>query len=272
MTKRILTVQDLSCVGQCSLTVALPILSAIGVETAVLPTSILSNHTMFAGWTKLDLDDEIDKIFVEWSKHKFTFDSLYTGYVGNSYLVNKINEVKNKITDGKVIVDPAMADHGKLYPGFDGEYVQAMSNLCQGAYAILPNLSEASLLLGIEYKEFTKQECEEIIKKLHEKFNSSVILKGVQENGKLGVMVLDKDTGKIECYLHKKISTNYHGTGDIFASVFVGMFVNGYSLLKSAKGAADFVVKCILNTIFDKEHFYGVHFEPLLKTLGKYVK
>lgn len=270
--KRILTVQDLSCVGQCSLTVALPVLSALGIETAVLPTSILSNHTMFSGFTKFDLDDEIDKIIAMWDKQKFTFDALYTGYVGNTNLVNKINGIKNSLTDGKIYVDPAMADHGKLYPGFDEEYVKAMAELCYGASVILPNVSEACLLLDIDYKSFNGEEIQVLAKRLAEKFNASVVLKGVEEKGQTGVCVYDKESGKTELYVHEKISTSYHGTGDIYASCFVGLVERGYSFYESAKISADFVVGCITSTLEDKEHFYGVHFESELTRLLKRIE
>lgn len=270
--KRILTVQDLSCVGQCSLTVALPVLSAMGVETAVLPTSILSNHTMFSGFTKFDLDGEIDKITAMWGEQKFTFDALYTGYVGNSFLVNKINGIKHALTSGRIYVDPAMADHGKLYPGFDEKYVKAMAELCHGASVILPNVSEACLLLDIDYKTFDGEEIQVLAKRLADKFDASVVLKGVEEKGQTGVCVYDKEKNKTELYVHEKISTSYHGTGDIYASCFVGLVERGYSYYDSAKISADFVVGCITATLSDKEHFYGVHFESELKNLLKRIE
>ncbi|HBF44939.1 MAG TPA: pyridoxamine kinase [Clostridiales bacterium] len=268
-TKRILTVQDLSCVGQCSLTVALPVISALGIETAVLPTSILSNHTMFSGFTKFDLDAQIDDIIEMWKKQNFSFDALYTGYVGNSYLVNKINGLKKSLSSGRIYVDPAMADHGKLYPGFDKEYVKAMKALCYDATVILPNISEACLLLDIDYKPFNEEEIKTLAKKLSDTFNASVILKGVEGKGKTGVCVYNLDEKTCEVYVHEKISTSYHGTGDIYASVFVALVEKGYSYFESAKISADFVVNCIISTISDKEHFYGVHFEKELSNLIK---
>lgn len=270
--KRILTVQDLSCVGQCSLTVALPVLSAMGVETAVLPTSILSNHTMFSGFTKFDLDAQIDEIIAMWGKQKFTFDALYTGYVGNSFLVNKLNGIKRALTSGKIYVDPAMADHGKLYPGFDKEYVKAMAELCYGASVILPNVSEACLLLDIDYKTFDGEEIKTLAKRLADKFNASVVLKGVEEKGKTGVCVYNYENADVQVYVHEKISTSYHGTGDIYASCFVGLVERGYSYYEAAKISADFVVGCIASTLPDKEHFYGVHFESELKNLLKRIE
>ena len=270
-TKRVVTIQDLSCVGQCSLTVALPVMSALGVETAVLPTSILSNHTMFSSWTKMDMDTEVEKIVAEWKNQKFKFDALSTGYIGNSNLINIVNELIGELNCKTVIIDPAMADNGKLYPGFDDGYVSAMKKLCYGADVILPNISEACLLLDKDYKEFTLQEFEEICKQLADTFNSGVILKGALKGNKLGVLVYDKTTKTMQSYFHKKMPKSFHGTGDVFASVFVGMVLNGHSYLKSASRAADFVVKAIKDTIGDVEHNYGVHFEKNLHRLGKFI-
>ena len=270
MNKKLVTIQDLSCFGQCSLTVALPVISALGVEAAVLPTSLLSNHTMFSAWTKCDLDTEVDKIFKMWQEQKISYDGLVTGYIGNSNLVNIICDNIKNLTNGKIIIDPAMADNGKLYPGFDDNYVDSIARLCSYADIILPNLSEACLLLGIEYKDFTEQDCKEIILALNKKFNCNVVLKGVTKCKKLGVMVLEN--GEIQTYYHQKMQKSYHGTGDIYASVFAGMLLNGYDTLKSASVAADFVVDCIKDTICDESHFYGVHFEKNLYKLGKYIK
>ena len=126
------------------------------------------------------------------------------------------------------------------------------------------------MLLGIEYKSFSEEECEQIATNLNKKFNANVVLKGVEKNGKLGVMVLEN--GEIKTYYHEKKERSYHGTGDIYASVFAGMLINGYDTLKSASVAADFVVKCIEDTLQDDKHFYGVHLEKNLHVLGKYVK
>lgn len=270
MSKKIVTIQDLSCFGQCSLTVALPVISALGVEAAVLPTSLLSNHTMFSAWTKCDLDAEVESIFDMWQKQNINYDGLVTGYIGNSNLVNIIIKNIKNLTSGVVIIDPAMADNGKLYPGFDDDYVNSISNLCKEADIILPNLSEACLLLGKEYKTFTEKECQQIVLELANKYNCNVVLKGVTKCKKLGVMVLEN--GEIKTYYHKKMERSYHGTGDIYASVFAGMLINGYDTLTSASVAADFVVKCIEDTIQDESHFYGVHFEKNMHLLGKYIK
>ena len=143
---KILTVQDISCVGQCSLTVALPIISACGIETCVLPSAVLSTHTAgFKGYTFRDLTDDMPDICAHWQKEGISFDAVYTGYLGSTkqidYVKNILSTVKK--SDGYAVVDPAMADNGKLYPGFDMEFVEAMKTLCGAADYILPNITEA---------------------------------------------------------------------------------------------------------------------------------
>ena len=154
--KRILTVQDISCVGQCSLTVALPILSACGHETAILPSAVLSTHTAgFSGYTFRDLTEDIPGICAHWVKEGIKFDAIYTGYLGTREQIADVAQVFDTLLKegGKIIVDPAMADHGKLYSGFDMEYARAMGDLCKKADVILPNLTECCLLTGMPFRE-----------------------------------------------------------------------------------------------------------------------
>lgn len=145
--KRIVTIQDVSCVGKCSLTVALPIISAMGVETAIIPTAVLSTHTMFKGFTFRDLTSDIEPIMEHWKKEGFKFDAIYTGYLGSFEQIELMHRLIKEFRgpDTKVIVDPCMADNGKLYPGFTPEFAKAMAGLCAEADIIVPNLTEASL-------------------------------------------------------------------------------------------------------------------------------
>lgn len=274
MYKRILTIQDISCVGQCSLTVALPILSACGHETVILPTAVLSTHT--GGFNKpafRDLCMDIPDIIEHWKRENILFDAVYTGYLGNCDDVNYVREIKeNLMTDGaKLIVDPAMGDHGKLYTGFDENYVEAMKSLCEKADVILPNLTEACFLLGIPFSNhMTEETIDMILDSLSEKFCTDVVLTGVSFSaGMTGVSVLSG--GSKFYYAHQRIGRAYHGTGDIFASAFVGSLMNKKSIFTSAEIAADYVVKCIENTVDDKSHWYGVKFETALGNLIKAV-
>ncbi len=270
MYKRILTIQDISCVGQCSITVALPILSACGVETSILPTAVLSTHTGgFKNFTFRDLCEDIPGIIKHWKSENIMFDAIYTGYLGNCDDVNYVKEIAENLLaeDSKLIVDPAMGDNGKLYYGFDEKYVEAMRTLCEKADLILPNITEACFLLGISYPEnVTVEIVDAIMCDLHKKFGVDVVLTGVGfATGETGVSVLCG--GNKYHYNHKRIGQSFHGTGDIYASAFVGALMKNKSILASAQIAADYVVECIENTLDDKSHWYGVKFETALSSL-----
>lgn len=268
--KRILTIQDISCVGQCSLTVALPILSACGIETAILPSAVLSTHTAgFSGFTFRDLTDDMPAIKEHWQKEGIKFDGIYTGYLGSTKQVGYVKDILDTMgKDGSVkIVDPAFADNGKLYPIFDSVYVDAMKTLCPSADILLPNISEASFLAGMEYKEVYD---EDYVKKLLDKLSklgcSTIVLTGAGYTPeKTGVVVYE--SGKISYYEHRRIAKGCHGTGDVYASAFTGALVRGRSIFDSAKIAADYTVRCIENTQDDPEHWYGVKFETALPEL-----
>lgn len=273
--KRVLTIQDISCVGQCSLTVALPILSACGIETAILPSAILSTHTAgFKGYTFNDLTEDIPKIKDHWVKENIKFDAVYTGYLGSTKQIDYVIDVVDAtlIDDGVFFVDPAMADNGKLYPGFDGEYVKAMKKLCAKADYILPNITEACFLTDSEYKdEYDREYIEQLVTRLKAIGCKNIILTGVSfKQGKTGIIVF-KD-GKEQYYEHDKLANSCHGTGDIYASAFVGAFMNGKSAYESAKISADYTVDCIKQTAGDKNHWYGAKFEPVLSNLIKYLR
>ena len=268
--KRILTVQDISCVGQCSLTVALPILSACGMETAVLPSAVLSTHTAgFSGYTFCDLTPEIPKIAEHWKKEGILFDAFYTGYLGSTEQIACVKNIMESLGKDKAIkiVDPAMADNGKLYPAFNDAFVEEMKKLCFSADIILPNITEACYLTGMEYRtEYDEAYIETLVKKLTEGGVKTVVLTGVgYKADKTGVVVYEN--GELSYYEHKKISKGCHGTGDVYASAFTGALVRGFSTYDAAKIAADYTVKCIENTIDDKDHWYGVKFETALPYL-----
>ncbi len=276
MDKKILTVQDVSCVGQCSLTVALPIISACGIETAILPSAVLSNHTAkgYGGFTFKDLTDEMPKINERWKTEGIKFDALYTGYLGSE---KQISYVKDIIRDcvkegGEIIVDPAMADNGKLYVGFDDKFVRSMASLCAVADVVLPNITEACFITGSEYKEkYDETYVEELIGKLIALGAKKVVLTGVgYDERSTGVMIYEN--GETTYYKHKKIPQSFHGTGDVYASAFTGALMRGKSVYAAAKIAADYTVRCIENTVGDETHWYGVKFEPVLKELIKAIE
>lgn len=265
--KKILTIQDISCVGQCSLTVALPILSAAGFETCILPSAVLSTHTAgFTGFTVRDLTDDIPAIAEHWKKEGILFDCIYTGYLGST---RQIDDVKNIIATLAAsgctsIVDPAMADNGKLYPAFDHEYVQAMKTLAFSADIILPNITEACFLTDTEYRDsYDEAWIMELLKKLRDAGVKTVVLTGVSYKPETtGVVVLEG--GEPAYYEHRKIAKGCHGTGDVYASAFVGALMHGKSAYDAAALAADYTVRCIEVTQGDPAHWYGVKFELVL--------
>jgi len=270
--QKILTIQDISCVGQCSLTVALPILSACGMETCILPSAVLSTHTAgFSGFTVRDLTDDIPGIRAHWEKEQIKFRAVYTGYLGSTKQIDYVQQIFDTLleADGVTVVDPAMADNGKLYPAFDEEYVQAMKNLCAGADIVLPNITEACFLTDTPYQEqYDRAYIDGLLEKLTAQGAKTVVLTGVSYRaGKTGVVVYEK--GTYSYYEHQQIAKGCHGTGDVYASAFVGAYLNGKSAYDAAKIAADYTVKCIENTQDDPNHWYGVKFETALSDLMK---
>lgn len=265
--KRVLTVQDISCLGQCSLTVALPILSAAGHETVILPSAVLSTHTAgFNNFTVCDLTDEIPKISAHWQEENIKFDAIYTGYLGSAAQIEYVKDMFKTLGKENLvkIVDPAMADNGKLYPAFDKAFVEKMKTLVFKADIILPNITEACFLTDTEYREdYDEEYIDGILNRLIEGGAKTVILTGVGFNDSTtGVMVYDN--GVKMYYEHRKVSKNSHGTGDIYASAFVGAYLIGKKPYDAAVIAADYTVKCIENTVDDSNHWYGVKFEPVL--------
>ena len=271
--KRIITVQDISCVGKCSLTVALPVISAMGVEACVLPTAVLSTHTAFKGFTFRDLTGDIQKITSHWKQEKISFDAVYTGYLGSFEQINLMQELINDFAGGstRVIVDPCMGDNGALYSGFTPDFARAMAGLCAKADVIVPNLTEAAYMLGIPYiaEGYTKEYVEDLLKKLAGLGARRIVLKGISfDDKKIGIVCYDSESEKISWYFHEKMPQNFHGTGDIFASVLTGALVRGLQLEEACRLAADFVVESIKATLSHKDYnWYGVDFESALYML-----
>lgn len=267
---KILTIQDISCVGQCSLTVALPIISACGIETCILPSAVLSTHTGgFSGFTFRDLTEDIPAINAHWQKEGICFDGVYTGYLGSTKQIDYVKDIISSVKkpDAPVIVDPAMADHGKLYFGFDDDFVKAMKGLCALADYILPNITEACFLTDTPYTEnYDREFIDNVLSKLIDLGCKNVILTGISyKEGTTGIVVFED--GVYSYYEHQLLPNSCHGTGDIYASAFVGGLVRGKSAFESASLAADYVVECIKATALEEGHWYGAKFEPVLPYL-----
>ncbi len=268
--KKILTIQDISCVGQCSATVALPILSACGLETCVLPSAVLSTHTAgFTGFTCRDLTEDIPAIEAHWNKEGIRFAAIYTGYLGSTKQIDCVRSIfRSTGEEGCIkIVDPAMADNGKLYPAFDIGYVEAMKSLCGDADYIIPNITEGCFLTGMEYRTaYDREYIGRLLEKLQTLGCRNVILTGVSyAPGKTGIAVYEN--GRCRCYEHDLLPNSCHGTGDIYASAFTGALLRGKDALEAAKIAADYTVACIETTAQIPGHWYGAAFEPVLGRL-----
>lgn len=265
--KRILTIQDISCVGQCSMTVALPILSACGHETCILPTALLSTHTGgFGKPSVIHMEQRLEDFWKHWKENDITFDAILVGYLGSISAIEMTERILEQMLapEGISIVDPAMGDHGRLYSGFDKAYACAMEGLCRKADIILPNVTEAAMFSGFPYcEQLTENYVRELLQALD---HPNVILTGVgYREGETGAAVFCN--GSISHYHHPKIDRNFHGTGDMFAASFTGALLQGKTMADSIKIAGDFVCKAIENTVASPAHWYGVKFETALPDL-----
>ena len=273
---RILTVNDLSCVGKCSLSVTLPIVSACGVTCDVLPTALLSTHTGgFEGYTFRDLSNDVKAIVAHFKTLGLKFDVVYSGYLGNISQIDTVSEIRREFLkdDGLFVVDPVMGDGGKLYAGFTPAYVEKMRSLCAEADYILPNITEACLLSGTPYPaEGERYPIADVFSRL-QTFCACPIVTGLVENGEISVCYPSKDR-TMQRYASKNVEGFFHGAGDVFASAFVGALARGKAAETAVRLAADFTSAAIRRSaseVTDKR--YGLNFEaeifPFLKNLNE---
>ncbi len=271
--KKVVTIQDISCFGKCSLTVALPVISAMGIETAVIPTAVLSTHTGgFESYTFRDLTDDIPDIANHWKNINLKFSAVYTGYLGSEKQINIVSEFFDdfRTDDNFIIVDPVLGDNGKFYAGFTEEFAVKMAELCSKADYIIPNMTEASFLLGIPYTEnYDKAYVEDVLRRLAGLGCKTPVLTGVHfDDKKQGAAAYDSVNDKFYYSFNENIKRSVHGTGDIFASVFTGAVTLGKNLQQTLDIAVNFTFECIKATIpyFD-EMWYGSCFELCLGKL-----
>ncbi len=270
--KRVVAIHDISCFGKCSLTVALPILSACGAECSIIPTAVLSTHTGgFSGYTFRDLTDDILPVASHWRREGITSDVFYTGYLGSvkqTELVKRTIEML-RTQDSHIVVDPAMADGGVLYKGFPADFPLSMLSLCQSADIIVPNITEACMLTGIEYLEppYTEEYIEKLIKRTYDLTGADVVLTGVCfDDRRIGAAIYEK--GELRYALTRRIPALYHGTGDVFASAMIGALINDRSLQAAVQIAVNFTRESIEKTQEENpEREYGVNFESALPGL-----
>lgn len=280
MLKRVLAAHDISCFGKCSLTVALPIISACGVETTILPTAVLSTHTGgFTGFTYRDLTADINPIVDHLNTLPIAFNGIYTGFLGSDEQIELMCDMFDtfkKDDNTLILVDPVMADHGELYSIFDKNFPQKMKTLCQKADIIIPNITEATLMLNKPYIEgpYTEEYIKEILYGLKEICDNKIVLTGVYyDNDKLGAVSYDVKKDEIIYSFSDKIEGFYHGTGDVFGSALIGALMSDLSLSESTQIAVDFVCECIRRTKeAGTDMRFGVNFEQSIPNLLKSLK
>ncbi len=266
--ERILAVHDISCVGRCSLTVALPIVSSVGIECSGLPTAVLSTHTGgFTGYTYRDLTEDMVPIDEHWRTLDIKFDAFYTGFLGSFEQIDIVSRLFDDLShEGTTIyVDPVMADGGKLYPVFGPDFPKGMRRLCEKADVIMPNLTELCLMLDEEWipGPYTHEYVDSMIEKARGFGVSKVVLTGISfEEGQVGAVYRDFETCETGSVMRAEIPGYYHGTGDVFGSALVGACECGLPLSKAVEAAVNLTVSSIIRTYESGEDVrYGVNFE-----------
>lgn len=274
--KRIAAIHDISGFGKCALTVALPVISAAGIEVSVIPTAILSTHTGgLQGYTHLDLTEEMPKIANHWESLNLTFDAVYSGYLGSERQIDIVSKFIDTFKTEKSIsiVDPAMADNGKMYALLDMQFAKSMKRLCKKADIIVPNMTEAAFLLDREYFHgpYTKEYIEETLRKLSAMGPRKIVLTGVCfEENIIGAACYDRDENTVHYYFRNRVEGMFHGTGDVFASALTAALLRGKSLQDATEIAVNFTVDSIERTAKGgTDHRYGVDFE---RGLGDLIK
>ena len=270
--KKVVTMQDISCVGKCSITAAFPVISAMGIETALIPTAVLSTHTMFQGFTFHDLTSEIAPIMNHWEKEGFQFEGIYTGYLGSFEQIALAEDLFRRFgSHAFTLVDPAMADNGKLYVGFDDAFVKRMAQLCGKADYICPNMTEASFMLGKEYPADSYDEAyvRQTLKELTALGAKTAILTGISpEPGKTGACAYDSVHDTWHSFYTEEQPEHFHGTGDLWAGTLCGGLALGKSLDEAIRIACLFTAESIRLTIAEENHnTYGVNFEQAIPYL-----
>ena len=263
--KHILTIQDLSCVGRCSLTVALPVLSAMGHQCSVLPTAVLSTHTAFPKPEVEDLTDRLLGFARHWQENGIRFDAVTVGYLSDPGQAAMVEHILESI-GAEAVLDPVMGDHGKLYSRITPEHIDAMKRLAARADVILPNLTEAAALTGLPYREQVDEAyLQDLTDGLLRLGAKAAVITGVHlQDGAIGYYGQNKE-GKAFCYQGTLIPRQFHGTGDLFAAVLSGSLLQGFRLNAAAQKAAEFVRACVENT--ETVTPFGVEFEKQLYRL-----
>ena len=268
---RIAAIHDLSCFGRCSLTIALPVLSAMGCQCCPLPTALLSAHTGISGFTFLDTTGEMRRISAHWSQLSLHFQAIYTGFLGSAPQINLVEDFLRRFhaPDTLLVMDPVMGDHGTPYKTCTPALRQGLRELVAQADVITPNLTEAAILLDTPYHESQTADASELVRALSLQGQRSVVLTGyAAAPGQVGALCYDRDTRQVEAVQTARVPQDFPGTGDLFASVLTGALTRGAPLLQAARTAVDFVGSCVARSVAEGAgEAEGVDFEPLLRQL-----
>lgn len=266
--KRVIAINDISSFGKCSLTVAISILGAAGLETCAVPTAVLSAHTGFKGYTFCDLTENILPSANHWQSMGLLFDGIYSGYLGSKEQVKSVEKVMDMFDVDIKLVDPVMGDDGMLYDGFDESFPEEMKKLIKRADVIVPNVTESCLLTGVPYKEeHSKEYINGLIKELQKICDASIVITGINsKEDKISTAICEN--GTITYIENQKQRAIYSGTGDVFASTFMAALMGGQDTVSAAKLSAEFVGECIeLTKAVSSERHYGINFELNTKSL-----
>ena len=269
-TPRVAAIHDLSCFGRCSLTIALPVLSAMGCQCCPLPTALLSAHTGFTGGSFLDLTEEMQRIADHWARIDIRFDGIYSGFLGSAAQISTVRQFIDRFRGtGLVVIDPVLGDHGRAYRTCTPELCRGMKSLAEAADVITPNLTEAAILLEQPYEAVQSADPAEIVRRLSLEGRRSVVLTGYSAgDGQTGALCFDRADGRIQAVQVQRVPRDFSGTGDLFTSVLTGAMVKGAPLIQAARTAADFVQSCAARTLANgNTDGEGVDFEPLLGML-----
>ncbi len=270
---KVLAMQDLACYGKCSASITLPVLSAMGIETTLLPTSVLSTHSAFAGFTFHDLLPDMEQIVRHWSSLGLTFDAIYIGYLGSQAQLNFALSLIDRYPQALVMVDPVMGDNGKLHRRITPDFIGGYDRLCARAHLLLPNLTETCALLRLPYEPYASgaHDWQPLLQALKARGAKNVVITGLSDGAeRLGSLCLDEG-GRLRSYFRHRVAGHYHGTGDLFASVLIGALLQKLSLAQALELATDFTVLCIQKTApygdAQGSHWHGLHFEACLPQL-----
>ena len=268
--KKIAVVNDFSGFGRCSITVALPLISHLGIQCCPLPTAIFSNHTGFPSFYVDDYTDHMEAYMAEWAKLELEFEGILTGFLGSQTQISLVEQFLKTFTTTrtKVIIDPVMGDYGRPYATYTPALCQEMKKLVCYAHILTPNLTEACILTDTAYREdFTKPQLLDMVRRLCDQGPEQVVLTGIPRDGFLENYCYERDTG-LDIVKTEQVRPQRSGTGDVFSSIVAAGAVQGVAFRRSVQTAADFIRRCLLrSTELDIPTTDGVCFEEVIETL-----